>query len=448
MSDGLPLPKRRKAAAALLAAITLVVLDSSIVNIALPIFATEFGVSPSESIWIVTSYQIALVIALLPCSALGESIGYRRVFLFGIVLFTVSSALCMAAPSLFWLALARFLQGLGGAAVMSVNAALLRFTYPSKLLGNALGWNAMTVALSSAAGPAVGSAILSVVSWHWLFAVNVPIGIAVYALSRHLPDEAGQRRKLDYPSILLNAGFFAPLVIGLGMVQSRPATAATLLVAAAICLSMLVRRESGSPSPLFPIDLLRNKPIRLSVIASLCCFSAQTASYIAIPFYLQHTLARNTLDAGLFMTPWPLAIAFAAPFAGRLSQSISTATLCLIGCLFLAAGLALSSLWPLETNPLPLIAFNIIAGIGFGFFQTPNNRNMLLSVPRDRAGAAGGMQATARLLGQTGGAVMMAILFSVMAVDTAPRAGLVLSAALALAGGLVSAIRIVTKPAP
>lgn len=445
MSDGLPLPRRRIAAAALLAAITLVVLDSSIVNIALPIFANDFEISPAASIWIVTSYQIALVIALLP-SALGESHGYRRVFVFGIVLFTAASALCITAASLPWLALARFLQGVGGAAVMSVIAALLRFTYPSKLLGTALGWNAMTVALSSAAGPAVGSAILSVASWHWLFAVNIPIGIAVYALSRHLPDEAGLQRKLDYPSILLNAGFFAPLVIGLGMVQSRPVPAAALLAIAALCLAVLVRRESGSPAPLFPIDLLRNKPIRLSVISSLCCFSAQTASYIAIPFYLQHTLARSTLDAGLFMTPWPLAIAFAAPLAGKLSQSISTAKLCLIGCLFLAAGLALSSVWPLEANPLPLIAFNIIAGIGFGFFQTPNNRNMLLSVPRERAGAAGGMQATARLLGQTGGAVIMAMLFSVVAVDSAPRAGLAVSAALALAGGIVSAIRIATKP--
>lgn len=447
MTDGLPLPRRRIAAAALLAAIALVVIDSSIVNIALPIFATQFAVSPSESIWIVTSYQIALVIALLPCSALGESLGYRRVFLFGIVLFTASSALCITASSLVWLAFGRFLQGLGGAAVMSVIAALLRFTYPSHLLGTALGWNAMTVALSSAAGPAVGSAILSVASWHWLFAVNIPIGLAVYALSRQLPDEAGVRRKLDYVSIILNAGFFAPLVIGLGMLQSRTVLALALVAIAIICLTVLIRREMHNPSPLFPLDLLRNKQIRLSVIASLCCFSAQTASYIAIPFYLQHTLARDTLDAGLFMTPWPLAIAFAAPLAGKMSQSVSTAKLCLIGCLCLALGLALSAVWPLERNLLPLIAFNIIAGVGFGFFQTPNNRNMLLSVPRERAGAAGGMQATARLLGQTGGAVIMGMLFSLVAVDTAPRVGLAVSAALAFAGGIVSAVRIATvKP--
>lgn len=439
--DGLPFKERRLAGLALLSAITLVVIDSSIVNIALPTMASDFEISPTASTSIVTSYQIALVIALLPFAALGESLGFKRIFSFGVIAFTLSSLLCISAPSLPWLVAARFLQGIGGAAIMAVMAGLLRFTYPSTMLATALGWNAMAVALSSAAGPALGSLILSVLSWPWLFVANIPIGIAVYGISRILPQGQPVRRKLDTISLILNGLFFAPVVFGLSFLVTRPVLAGFLIGIGVASLVILLRRERHTTAPLFPVDLLRYRPIRLSVIASLCCFSAQTASYIALPFYLQHTLSVDLFMSGLFMTPWPLAVALAAPLAAKMSHSISTAQLCLFGCLLFSLGLWLSALWPLTDNPWPLILFNIVAGAGFGFFQTPNNRNMLLSAPRERAGAAGGMQGTTRLLGQACGAVGMGLLFGIMPLDDAPRYGLAIAATLALAGGLVSAIR-------
>jgi MFS transporter, DHA2 family, multidrug resistance protein len=209
-----------------------------------------------------------------------------------------------------------------------------------------------------------------------------------------------------------------------------------------LSLALLIRREMRQPAPLIPLDLLRDRPFRLSVIASICCFAGQMASYVALPFYLQHQLGQDAFMTGLYMTPWPLMVAVAAPISGRLADRVSTAWLCAGGGAGLAAGLALAALWPLQRDPLPLILFTMISGLGFGFFQTPNNRNLLLSAPRQRSGAAGGMQGTARLVGQTAGAVIMMLLFSLSSLDLAPRIGLGIGALLTLAAGLVSLLRI------
>lgn len=441
-SDGLPLPQRRIAAASLWAAIVLVVLDGSIVNVALPTLASVFQVSAADTVWIVSSYQIALIIALLPCSVLGESIGYRRVFIGGVIVFTIASALSAMAPSVTGLILARFLQGLGGAAVMSVNAALLRFTYPVSLVGIAIGWNAMAVALSSASGPAIGSLILSVAQWQWLFALNIPIGIGVLVAARFLPNVTGHCRSLDYASIALNGIFFAALIFGCDIWPDWPRTGAGLVALAIISAWLLFQRERRKEAPMLPIDLLRNRQIRMSVIASVLCFCAQMGSYIALPFYLEHSLNQPALTAGLLMTPWPLAVAFAAPVAARLALKVQTGALCLIGCCCLSLALLLMAVWPVGTQLWPLIVFSTIAGIGFGFFQTPNNRNMLLAAPRERSGAAGGMQGTARLMGQASGAVMIELLFSLISLKHAPQIGLAIGAGLALLAGIVSALRI------
>lgn len=440
--DGLPNPRRTVAAAAILAAIVLAVLDGAIANVALPTLASALQVSAAASIWVVTGYQMALVVSLLPCAALGESLGYRRVFTGGVVVFTAASALCAFAPSLPWLVAARFLQGLGAAAVMSLLAAMLRFTYPTRLLGTAIGLNATVVALSAATGPTLGAFILSVAPWPWLFAVNVPIGCVVLLASRALPHTAGTGRRLDRLSVALNAGFFAPLVVGVDLLTTRPAAAALLLGGAALSLFALVRRELPRAAPLIPLDLLRGGTFRFSVVASVCCFAAQMVSYVALPFYLQHGLGRDALTTGLFMTPWPLTVAVAAPLSGRLADRVSTAWLCAAGGLCLAVGLSLAAVWPLHGELAPLVVFTVLSGLGFGFFQTPNNRNMLLSAPKARSGAAGGMQATARQCGQTAGAVIMALLFTVAPAAVAPRLGLAVGAALALAGGLVSLMRV------
>lgn len=440
--DGLPTPRRHAAVAAILGAIVLVVLDGAIANVALPSIAQQLRAAPADAVWIVTAYQLVVVMFLLPASAVGERLGYRRVFAAGVTLFTVASVLCAVSPSLPWLVAARCLQGLGSAAVMPLALALLRFTYPRRLLGYAIAWNALAVAAASAAGPAVGAAILAVADWPWLFAVNLPVGALVLAAATRLPHVAPSARRLDVGSIVLNAGLFAAFVLGADRLLSQPAFGLALLGVAVACLVLLVRREMPQAAPLIPLDLLRTRSFRVSVLASVCCFTGQMASYVALPFHIQHNLGLGALATGLLMTPWPLAVMFAAPMSARLSERVPTAWLCAAGGACLALGLSLAAAWPVHGDArLPLALFTGIAGLGFGFFQTPNNRNMLLSAPKERSGAAGGMQGAARLTGQTLGSLLMGVLFTVQPAQRATRWGLGLAALLALAGGLTSLLR-------
>ena len=445
--EGLPIPRRHYATVAIMAALVLVVLDGAIANVALPTVAAALHVSPASSIWVVTGYQMALVMALLPCAALGESLGLRRVFVGGVTIFTGASVLCAVSPSLPWLVAARFIQGFGGAAVMALAIALMRFTYPHRLLGAVIGWNATVIALSAAAGPTLGATILVVSNWPWLFAINLPVGALVIIAALALPQPPGTGRKLDLLSVVLNAAAFATLVLSVDLATNSPKTAAALLATSVASLIALVHREMPRQAPLIPLDLLRNSSFRISVIASVCCFAGQMSSYVALPFYLEHGLGQDAFKTGLYMTPWPLTVAFAGPISGRLADKVSNGLLCAAGGLCLALGLTLSALWPIHDNLWPLVIFLMLSGLGFGFFQTPNNRNMLLSAPRERSGAAGGMQGTARLLGQTAGGVIMTLLFSLTSADVAPRIGLVVAAVLTLAGGLVSTLRII-KGAP
>jgi DHA2 family multidrug resistance protein-like MFS transporter len=379
---------------------------------------------------------------LLPASAVGERLGYRRVFAAGVALFTVASALCAMAPSLPWLVAARCLQGLGSAAVMPLGLALLRFTYPRRLLGQAIGWDALAIAGASAAGPAVGAGLLSVASWPWLFAVNLPVGALVLAASAQLPRPPGTRRSLDAGSIALNAIMFAAFVLGSNGLPSSPWSGGALLVVSAVSLVLLVRREMPKAAPLIPLDLLRVPSFRVSIVASVCCFTGQMLGYLALPFYFQHELGLSAMATGLLMTPWPLAVMVAAPLSARLAKRVPTAWLCAAGGVCLAVGLALCAAWPLHGDPwLPMAIFTSLAGLGFGFFQTPNNQNMLLSAPKERSGAAGGAQGTARLTGLTLGSLLMGLMFVLLPSLQAVHWALTLAALAALAGGVVSLLR-------
>ena len=293
----------------------------------LPTVAAALDVSPAASVWVVNGYQLALVMALLPCAALGESLGLRRVFTGGIALFTAASLLCSLSPSLPWLVAARFIQGLGGAAVVALGIGLMRFTYPHRLLGAVIGWNATVIALSGAAGPTIGSAILAVSSWPWLFAVNLPVGAVVLVAASALPRPPGTGRKLDLLSAVLNAAAFASLVLGVDRATSQPMLAAGLLVVSVVGFVVLVRREVPRHAPLIPLDLLRSRPFRVSVVASVCCFAGQMASTIALPFFLQHSLGQDVVATGLYMTPWPLVVAIAGPISGRLADRVSNGLL-------------------------------------------------------------------------------------------------------------------------
>ena len=445
--DGLPPRERVLAMAAISLAMTMAVLDGAIVNVALPVMAKDLAVPPSAAIFVVNGYQIAVTAALLPFASLGDILGYRRVYLSGLAVFVAASLACALSPNLSVLIAARIAQGLGAAGIMSVNIALVRFVYPNRMIGRGVGNVALVVAMASAAGPTVAAAILSVASWPWLFLVNLPVGlVALLVASRTLPVTPRSRARFDLPSALLNAVTFGLLIIGIdGLGEEAGRGLALAEIAGALAVgTVLVLYQLRLPVPLLPVDLLRIPAFALSMATSIASFGSQMIAYLALPFYLQDVLHLSETRTGFLMTPWPIAIALMAPISGRLSDRFPPGILGGIGLAVMAAGLTGLALLPAEPTTLDIVWRLTVCGLGFGMFQSPNNRVILTSAPRERSGGASGMQSTARLTGQSLGAAWVAVLFGLTHGTGAERAiafSLWSAVALAVFGGVASVLR-------
>ncbi|MFC0408322.1 MFS transporter [Roseomonas elaeocarpi] len=447
--DGLPMPQRFWAALAVAVSVMMAVLDGAIANVALPTLSQELQVAPSTSIWVVNAYQLAITVTLLPLAALSEIVGYRRVYVVGVAVFVLGSAACALSGSMTALTLSRVVQGLGASGIMSTNAALIRFTYPRAMLGRGIGVNALVVATSSALGPTIAGGILLVASWPWLFAVNVPIGLAALFLGwRSLPLSPLAKRRFDWVSALLCAATFGTLITGLDSISYGGSLTETVAQFAVTLLAggWLLSRQVSASAPLLPVDLMRIPIFALSVGTSVCSFLAQMLAYASLPFLLQNGVGLSAVQTGLMMTPWPLATAVVAPISGRLADRYSPG---LLG----GAGLALFALGLLSLAFLPSApaAWDIgwrmaLAGAGFGLFQSPNNRAMLGSAPRERSGGAGGMLATARLLGQTVGAALVALVLARFGA-VGPTTALLLGAGAAALAAVVSMLRLLPSTA-
>ena len=448
-NDGLPVPQRYGAILAIALGITVSVLDGAIANVALPTIANDFHASPAASIWVVNAYQLAITISLLSLASLGDIFGYRRIYQTGLLVFSITSLFCALSDSLATLTVARVLQGFGAAAIMRVNTALIRIIYPQRFLGRGVGINALIVAVSSAAGPTIAAGILSVASWQWLFAINVPIGIAALLLGlKFLPPNStrSQGQRFDFTSSVMNALTFGLLIIAIsGFAQGQNHMLILGEVVALLIIGwFFVRRQLSQPFPLLPVDLLRIPIFSLSLGTSLCSFSAQMLAFVSLPFFLQNTLGLNSVDTGLLLTPWPLATMVMAPIAGRLVERYHPGMLGGIGLIVFSFGLFSLSLLPPEPSHLNIIWRMLLCGAGFGLFQSPNNHTIITSAPRNRSGGASGLLGTARLLGQTTGAAMVALMFNLFPAH-GTHASLILAGTLAGTGALVSLLRMTQK---
>ncbi|MGS4819182.1 MFS transporter [Raoultella terrigena] len=449
--DGLPLPQRYGAILTIVLGIAMAVLDGAIANVALPTIATDLNASPAASIWIVNAYQIAIVIALLPLSFLGDMFGYRRIYKIGLLVFTFTSLACALSHSLEMLTLARVAQGLGGAALMSVNTALIRLIFPKRFLGRGMGINSFVVAVSSAAGPTIAAAILSVASWQWLFLINIPLGIISLTLAmRYLPANCGRSRitRFDLPSAIMNALTFGLLIVALGgFAQGQSGQLVLAELAAMLVIGFFfIRRQLRMPVPLLPVDLLRIPLFSLSICTSICSFCAQMLALVSLPFFLQATIGRSEVETGLLLTPWPLATMVMAPLAGYLIEKIHAGLLGAIGLTVMACGLFGLALLPSSPSDLDIIWRMALCGAGFGLFQSPNNHTIVSSAPSHRSGGASGMLGTARLLGQSTGAALVALLFNLQG-NGGTHTALLLAGGLAVVAATVSGLR-VTQPRP
>ena len=416
-------------------AIAMSVLDGQIANTALPTIARDLGSSPVESIWVVNAFQLAVTATILSFAALGQLRGPGRVYRAGIIVFVAGSLACALARSLPLLIAARVFQGIGASAIVSISPAILREIFPRAQLGRALGLNALVVATSAAAGPTIGGFILAVLPWPWLFAINVPFGLANIALNRALPPDHDRKPGwLDLASVVTSALGFSLLIWGLdGFARHEPGWSIALrLVGGTASMTIFVRRQFTLPRPMIALDLFRIAPFSMAAATSFSSFTAQGIAFIALPFFFQEALGRTPLESGLLLTSWPLAVAVVAPIAGRLSDRFSVGILATAGLAVFTAGLALYAMLPPHPSTAEIVLHGIICGLGYGFFQSPNNRELIGSAPRSKSASAAGLLATFRLGGQTLGASLVGIVFGSFGASLAAGAqthGLVAQAA-------------------
>lgn len=445
IQDGLPQPRRNWAMVVIALGMTMAVLDGAIANVALPTIAKDLNVNPANSIWVVNAFQLAMTISLLAFSSLGDLWGYKRTYVVGLGMFTITSLICALSDSFITLVIARGLQGFSAAAITSVNTALLRIIYPARLLPRGMGINGLIIAVAAAAGPTVAAAILAVANWPWLFAINVPIGVVAFIMGIRLlplnPTKAeGQR--FDVTSAVMNALTFGLLITVIdGFAHDIhwyilvPGFAVMLLIG-----WFFIRRQLHHPYPLLPVDLLHNRIFTLSLLTSVFSFVAQMLALVSIPFFFQRVLHLSEVATGLLLTPWPLATMITAPLAAKLMDRYSAGMLGSIGLLIFGGALFLLATMPAQPSHIDIIWRMFVGGIGFGLFITPNNSTIIASAPRERSGGASGMLGMARLLGQTVGAAFVAVIFAMFPLH-GMRYSLLFGGIIAVISAFISGLR-------
>lgn len=427
--------------------LVMTVLDVTVVNVALPVLAEEFQISNSAAVWIVTVYQLVITMLLLPVSSIGDLHSYKRTFLVGVTIFTASSALCAASQNFAMVVGARALQGVGAACVMGVNIALVRLIYPREILGRGMALNAMCIAIATAAGPTIAGAILSVSSWHWLFLINVPLGLAAFFIGwKLLPQnpKTESKPRFDWLSAVANMIVFGFIFYALGnFTRKGDLSLSVILLAVGVIVGICyVRRQFHREQPLLPVDLFKNSMYSMSIATSVCSFIAQNVTMIALPFLFLNNYHYSEITTGLLMTPWPLATMIVSPIAARYVEHHNPGATAAVGMGVFILGVSLLVFGGSTPSEWDIAWRMAICGVGFGMFQTPNNIVMVMATPVNRSGGAGGMQSTARLVGQTFGATLVSAVFALIAIEfNAVRICLFVGIAFALCAGIFSYTR-------
>lgn len=413
--QGLPGPRRRLAAWVVVLATLMAVLDLGIVNIALPTMAVALGAPASQAVWIATVYQLVCAGALLCFAALSRLVGHRRVFTGGLMLFTLGSLGAALSPGLEVLLLFRAVQGLGAAAILSLGPSLYRVIFPHRLLGRAIGLNALVVALGLASGPSLGGVVLSVASWPWVFALNVPTGlVAIWLAWRALPGEALSRSHFDWPGALLSMLMMGGFVLGMERIANGESYAVVVGLTAVSLLAagLFIWRQGRAPAPLVPLSLFSEPRFASASVVTVLAFTGQGAAFVALPFFYQGVLGATPLQAAMLFTPWPMALLVSGPVAGRLADKWDPALLSAGGlALFLAGMSSLAWLSAVE-QALYLVLPSLLCGLGYGFFQAPNNREIMGSAPLAMSSSASGVLASVRTFGQCLGSALVALVMA------------------------------------
>ncbi len=405
-------------------------LDSSIVNISLPAIASYFGVPLSGAVeWVIIAYLVATAAILLTAGRLADMVGRKVVWTAGLIVFTGGSAICGAAPSLGVLIASRALQGLGGALIMAVSPAMLTNAFPANERGRALGLNAVIVALGVSVGPTLGGFITAYFSWRWIFYVNVPLGILGVIATLRILTERMRRNpgRFDPQGALLLAVGLACITAALSFGEELGWTSVvilTLFIVGIVAMLALPFVEMRVPNPIIVLSLLKRRVFTSSILSLILSFLALFAVSFMLPFYLEELRQFPTQEAGLLLTPLPLAIAVIAPISGALADRIGTRWLAAAGMAIACIGLVFISQLNAHSSIFAIIWPLLFTGVGQAIFQSPNNSALLGSAPRELQGSASGFLATGRVMGQSLSIALSGAVFTAFGGATA---GLILS---------------------
>jgi EmrB/QacA subfamily drug resistance transporter len=392
------------------------VLDSSIVNVALPLIAASFGVELTAVQWVVTAYLL-VISSLLPLfGKIGDLYGRRRIYLLGFVIFTIGSLLCSLSSSIWFLVASRVLQAIGASMLMSNSPAIVSVTFPGKERGRVLGMNGTVVALASMAGPSLGGILVGLFNWQWIFYINLPIGIFAYLLGYYiLPvEEKHSSGTFDFKG----AALFAIGMTGLLVVLSEGQEwgwgslgVFIITIVSVVILSIFVWHEGRVSHPMIDLTLFKRWPFLAGNVSGLLSFMAMFTNNMLMPFYLHSVLLLTPTQIGLAITPFPLLMAFAAPVSGYLSEKVSPVILTSGGLGILMSGLLYLSTLNVQSTVWQVVIGQGIMGIGNGMFQSPNNNSVLSSVPASKVGLASGISALMRNVGMVSGTAVAVSVF-------------------------------------
>jgi len=392
-------------------------LDSSIVNVALPVMAKKLQVGMGAIEWVVTSYLIAICALILIFGRIGDVIGKVKVFKFGVVVFTLGSLVCGMAGSLPLLVFARGLQAIGAAGTMATSQGIITQSFPSTERGRALGLSGTFVALGTMIGPPLGGFIISVFNWNIIFLINVPIGIFTILMAmKILPKgknlkkvESLEKNNIDWQGGLLLIVSVVLLFGSLMQGQNTGYNSVWIIggfVIALLAFVAFIITENKAVSPLLQLSIFENKLFSLSLFCGFISFIAISSSNIIQPFYLQDVMKLTPATTGLFMMIYPLVLSIVAPISGHLSDKIGSEILTFIGLVFTSGGLVLMATLTEHSTMLSMTGFIILMSMGNGLFQSPNTSLIMSTVERTKLGIAGSINGLIRNLGMVFGISM------------------------------------------
>ena len=407
-------------------------LDASIVNIGLPSIARTFRAPVGGAVeWVIIVYLVVIAGTLLTFGRLSDLVGRKPVWMTGLVLFTLGSALCGAATSLLMLVVARAFQGLGGALIFAPGLAIIADAFPSTERGRALGLNAVVFAIGTSFGPTLGGLMTEHLTWRWIFYINLPLGaVGFIASSRVLArSEARTREPLDLPGAVLIAVGFSLLTVTLSFGQAWGWASGRLLTCLAIAIMALVaavRVEQRARLPIVDLALFRQPVLASSLASMMLAMLALFAVSFVLPFYFEELRGFSVARAGFLLTPLPLTIAVVAPFSGALADRIGSRWPAAGGLALASVGLLMLTRLNADSTIEQIVGCLVLIGLGQGMFQSPNTRAFMNAAPAGEQGEASGLLATARVVGQSLSVAIAAAIFTGVG---GASAGLTLAAA-------------------